>query len=220
MRNCFFAIYYGSEKSRNFFVETVGYVVYPALKKIVKIFLKPLDKSKKRCIIKSKVKESQTIDRKGGSMANISDIIERFLLDSLEKSDRISISRNELADYFDCAPSQINYVLSTRFTLDRGYIIESRRGGGGYVTLLRIGERSEILDELAKINISEGVSYNRAMQIADRLVDEKLMTEREGALIKALMSDKALVAPGIDKDILRASLIKNLSKELSKQGEE
>ena len=63
-------------------------------------------------------------------MANISDIIERFLLDSLEKSDRISISRNELADYFDCAPSQINYVLSTRFTLDRGYIIESRRGGG------------------------------------------------------------------------------------------
>lgn len=153
-------------------------------------------------------------------MANISDIIERFLLDSLEKSDRISISRNELADYFDCAPSQINYVLSTRFTLDRGYIIESRRGGGGYVTLLRIGERSEILDELAKINISEGVSYNRAMQIADRLVDEKLMTEREGALIKALMSDKALVAPGIDKDILRASLIKNLSKELSKQGEE
>ena len=57
-------------------------------------------------------------------MANISDLIERFLLKSLDGSDRISISRNELADYFACAPSQINYVLATRFTLDRGYVIE------------------------------------------------------------------------------------------------
>ncbi len=149
-------------------------------------------------------------------MANISDLIERFLLSSLEKSDKINIGRNELADYFDCAPSQINYVLSTRFTLDRGYIIESRRGGGGYVTLLRIGDKSGILDELGKINISEGISYNRAVQIVDRLSDEKLLTDHENGVIKALLSDKALVAPGIDKDVLRASLIKNLAKELSK----
>ena len=64
-------------------------------------------------------------------MANISDIIESFLLETLGDNDTLNISRNELANYFACAPSQINYVLSTRFTPDRGYLIESRRGGAG-----------------------------------------------------------------------------------------
>lgn len=150
-------------------------------------------------------------------MANISDIIEQFLLSSLGEGDKISISRNELADYFACAPSQINYVLATRFTLDRGYIIESRRGGGGYVTLLKISAQSEILDELKRLNISEGVSYNRAAQLTDRLVDEGHLSEREGVLIKSLLSDKSLVAPGINKDTIRASLIKNLALQLSKR---
>ncbi|MBR2970384.1 MAG: CtsR family transcriptional regulator [Clostridia bacterium] len=149
-------------------------------------------------------------------MANISDIIERFLISSLGQSDRINISRNELADYFDCAPSQINYVLSTRFTLDRGYIIESRRGGGGYVTLLKISNKSDLLDELSKINISEGVSYNRACQIVDRLVSEGYLSQHEGAIVVAMLSDKSLVAPAVNKDTLRASIIKGLAKELSK----
>ncbi|MCH5164508.1 MAG: CtsR family transcriptional regulator [Clostridiales bacterium] len=150
-------------------------------------------------------------------MANISDIIEQFLLSSLGQGDRINISRNELADYFACAPSQINYVLTTRFTLDRGYLIESRRGGGGYVTLVRIGGQSEILDELSKINISEGISYNRGLQLIDRLVSEEHLSKREGELIKSLLSDKSLVAPGVNKDTLRASLIKNLALHLSKR---
>lgn len=150
-------------------------------------------------------------------MANISDLIERFLLKSLDGSDRISISRNELADYFACAPSQINYVLATRFTLDRGYVIESRRGGGGYVTLVRIGSRSDILDELAGLNISDGLTYKRATDLIDRLVSEDHMTEAEGELIKPLLSDKALVAPGVDKGVLRAALVKNLAVNLSKR---
>lgn len=150
-------------------------------------------------------------------MANISDIIEQFLLASLKQGDKISISRNELADYFDCAPSQINYVLATRFTLDRGYVIESRRGGGGYVTVLKVSGKSDILDELSKTNISEGISYNRAMQLIDRLMDEGHLSAKEGVLLKPLISDKALVAPGVNKDILRASLIKNLAIELTKR---
>ena len=150
-------------------------------------------------------------------MANISDIIEQFLLSSLGQGERINISRNELADYFACAPSQINYVLTTRFTLDRGYLIESRRGGGGYVTLVRIGDQSAILDELSKINISEGISYNRGMQLIDRLVSEEHLSKREGELIQSLLSDKSLVAPGVNKDTLRASLIKNLALHLSKR---
>ena len=73
-------------------------------------------------------------------MANISDLIESFLIDLFGDESSIYISRNELAQYFNCAPSQINYVLSTRFTLDKGFAIESRRGGGGYVTLVRLSD--------------------------------------------------------------------------------
>lgn len=150
-------------------------------------------------------------------MANISDLIEQFLLTAMGESDKINISRNELADYFACAPSQINYVLSTRFTLDRGYLIESRRGSGGYVTLVRIESGGAILDELSKLNISEGISYNRAMQLCDRLVGDGHLSLSEGELIRPLLSDKALVAPGVNKDALRASLIKNLAIYLKRR---
>lgn len=151
-------------------------------------------------------------------MANISDIIEQFLLSSLSDGEKINISRNELADYFACAPSQINYVLNTRFTLDRGFIIESRRGGGGYVTLIRIGDKSEILDELAGINISDGLTYTRATQLLDRLVSERHLSEEESEMLACLFSDKALIAPGVNKDTLRASLMKSLSLFLTKRG--
>ena len=78
-------------------------------------------------------------------MANISDIIESFLLETLGDNDTLNISRNELANYFACAPSQINYVLSTRFTPDRGYLIESRRGGGGFITVARLSQEPDEL---------------------------------------------------------------------------
>ena len=63
-------------------------------------------------------------------MRTISDTIEKFLLDNFS-NEELELSRNELADFFGCVPSQINYVLSTRFTLDKGYIVDSQRGGGG-----------------------------------------------------------------------------------------
>ena len=69
-------------------------------------------------------------------MARLSDMIEDFINALLNESDgQLELQRNELADYFECAPSQINYVLATRFSVDRGYYIESRRGGGGYIRL-------------------------------------------------------------------------------------
>ena len=90
-------------------------------------------------------------------MANISDIIEAFLLDTLGDDDTLSISRNELANYFSCAPSQINYVLSTRFTPERGYTVESRRGGGGSITVVRISQPPhEMLEELIGQTIADG----------------------------------------------------------------
>ena len=184
-----------------------------------------LDKFFQNVKIKSKVKESQILtlldfgnNIKEAQMANISDIIEAFLLKAIGDNDRVNISRNELADYFACAPSQINYVLTTRFTLDRGYLIESRRGGGGYVTLIRLGERSEILSELSSLNISEGLSLTRTHRLIDRLINEGHLSLREGELFKAIVTDKALVAPGINKDNIRAAIIRSLAAEISKRG--
>ena len=74
-------------------------------------------------------------------MAQLSDSIERFIKELMDEGTQIEVRRNELAQHFGCAPSQINYVLATRFSVDHGYIIESRRGGGGYVRIVRMRER-------------------------------------------------------------------------------
>ena len=76
-------------------------------------------------------------------MAQLSDSIEQFIKELMCEEAHIELRRNELAQHFGCAPSQINYVLATRFSVDHGYIIESRRGGGGYVRIVRMQEREE-----------------------------------------------------------------------------
>lgn len=78
-------------------------------------------------------------------MARISDIIAQFINDMIEEEEdkEVIIQRNELADKFNCAPSQINYVLTTRFTSEKGYMIESRRGGGGYIIIRRVNYNKE-----------------------------------------------------------------------------
>ena len=76
-------------------------------------------------------------------MAQLSDSIEQFIKELMCEEAHIELRRNELAQHFGCAPSQINYVLATRFSVDHGYIIESRRGGGGYVRIVRMQERGE-----------------------------------------------------------------------------
>ena len=68
----------------------------------------------------------------------ISDIIEDFIKEMLEDDDSAIIQRNDLAEHFNCVPSQINYVISTRFTPIQGYYVESQRGGGGYIKIHRV----------------------------------------------------------------------------------
>ena len=81
---------------------------------------------------------------------NISDIIERYLKSILAEASQVEIKRSEVADQFDCVPSQINYVIKTRFTLQNGYLVESKRGGGGYIRIAKVDLISDpdILDEL------------------------------------------------------------------------
>ncbi|MCH5155172.1 MAG: CtsR family transcriptional regulator [Clostridiales bacterium] len=139
----------------------------------------------------------------------VSDIIEKFLLDTLGDELSVNFNRNELAAYFAVAPSQINYVLSTRFTPERGYITESRRGGGGYITLIRVSQNiDDVLANYIDQTLSDGIDYGKACQILERLTVDGIFTENEAQLIKAAISDKALLAPTVAKNKLRGSILK------------
>ena len=98
----------------------------------------------------------------------------------LQEEMQIDLRRNELAQHFGCAPSQINYVLATRFSVDHGYIIESRRGGGGYVRIVRMMPRQEgnLLDQLIK-RVGNSIDEDSACAIIIHLLDRKLITPNE-----------------------------------------
>ena len=147
----------------------------------------------------------------------LSDIIERFLLDTLGDELSVNFNRNELAAYFSVAPSQINYVLSTRFTPERGYITESRRGGGGSITLIRVSENvDDVLLRYIDETLSDGIEYGKACQILERLTVDGVYTKAEAQLIKAAISDKALIAPTVAKSRLRGAILKNVLLETLK----
>ena len=108
-------------------------------------------------------------------MAQLSDNIEQFIKELMCEDTRVELKRNELAQHFGCAPSQINYVLATRFSVDHGYIIESRRGGGGYVRIVRMQPRGDgnLLDALLT-RVGNSVDEETANAIIAHLADIKL----------------------------------------------
>ena len=144
---------------------------------------------------------------------NISDIIEEFIKSTLGDEEKLQLSRNDLANYFAVAPSQINYVLTTRFNVDKGYVVESKRGGGGSVTIIRISQNLDeiiphILSERDKVN---ELTFNKASDILERLVFENIIDKNEANIIKSAISDKALAVPmradGLRKNIFKEILI-------------
>ena len=144
-------------------------------------------------------------------MASRSDIIEQFILDQIDEFGEINLSRNELANFFKCAPSQINYVLSTRFTNPRGFITESRRGGGGYIKLIRLNlDKNDYLEKLITDTIQDEISYNEATQLIDGLMERELLAEREYDIIMSAISNKALSNPIKMENKLRANILKSI----------
>jgi len=133
----------------------------------------------------------------------------------------VELRRNELAQHFGCAPSQINYVLATRFSLDHGYIIESRRGGGGYVRILRMQSRSkpDFLDMLLN-RVGNSLDEETANAIISNLRERKMVTEREAALMRSAVSRNALTLPISAKDVLRAAVFRNMLIQVFKNLEE
>src|SRR5690554_791307 len=108
-------------------------------------------------------------------MARLSDVIEEFIKTLLMESEgELELQRNELADYFECAPSQINYVLATRFSINQGYYIESRRGGGGFIRITRLDvDKDGYMLYLMTEGIGSKLTEQQALQIIQRMVEQE-----------------------------------------------
>lgn len=143
-------------------------------------------------------------------MRNISDIIEAHLKMILEeaKHNHIEIKRSEIADQFSCVPSQINYVINTRFTKERGYLVESKRGGGGYIRIQRAVENDQnvLLDELIDL-IEPRVSQAIGEAILSRLIEADYITLREAKLMKAAIDRETLRFKLPYRDDIRARIL-------------
>ncbi|MBE5801120.1 MAG: CtsR family transcriptional regulator [Clostridiales bacterium] len=151
----------------------------------------------------------------------LSDAIEQFIKAMLVEDDHeIELKRNELAEYFGCAPSQINYVLSTRFTPDHGYIIESRRGGGGYIRIFRI--QRDTRDQLLYLiheRIGETIDELSASHLVQQLKERELVSSGEAALMRSAISAQALGLPITTemKNALRAKMMKAMLLEIAQR---
>lgn len=137
--------------------------------------------------------------------------IEEYLKSLLLNREVIEIQRNELAEFFNCVPSQINYVLSTRFTPNQGYLVESRRGGGGYVRIVKISwddlPHYVMKNVFAELEEESGLDQGSAEGILNRFLEENLLTKREYSLLKAIISRETLALDLPERDIIRGKIM-------------
>ena len=147
-------------------------------------------------------------------MMRLSDSIEQFIKELLnQESTEVELKRNELAEYFGCAPSQINYVLATRFSPDHGYLTESRRGGGGYIRIVRVVQSgSQRLMYLVIDRIGDSLSEEECLRLISQLKEQMIVTADEAALMASALSSRALSVPVPDvlKDAMRAKMMKSM----------
>lgn len=156
------------------------------------------------------------LERQAMSAKNTSDSIEEYIKSILAQAGIVELKRSELADVFQVVPSQINYVIKTRFTESRGYIVESKRGGGGYIRIGKIefSDRHQMFCDLFD-NVGERISQQIFTDVIQLLFDEKIMTEREGNLLLATASDLVL---GNDAPAIRARMLKKILQQLDRKG--
>ncbi|MDD3243362.1 MAG: CtsR family transcriptional regulator [Eubacteriales bacterium] len=144
-------------------------------------------------------------------MSVLSDHIEAFIKASMGDLPQVELCRQALAAQFHCAPSQINYVLATRFAPDLGYVIQSKRGGGGYIRILRINiDKEAYLMALISQGIGEAIRESQARALIDRLYEREVIQGQEARLMRAAVADQTLKAACHEKDILRAAVLKSM----------
>lgn len=148
---------------------------------------------------------------------NTSDHIEEYIKQLLAPSGMTEIKRSHLAESFQVVPSQINYVIKTRFTESRGYLVESKRGGGGYIRIAKIkfSDQHQLLGSLLS-NVGENVSQHIFDDLVQLLFEEKIISEREGNLLLAITSDDVL---GENAPCIRTRMLQKLLHRLDRKKE-
>ena len=141
----------------------------------------------------------------------LSEVIEAYIKELLADSDEfVEFGRNELAEYFNCVPSQINYVISTRFSPERGYYVESRRGGGGNIKIKRVDiTKNSYIMHLIN-SLEDGLSQQEAGIIINNLVDYNVIDMQTAKLMKVATNDKVLNLPKELRDEVRTRIFKNM----------
>ena len=141
----------------------------------------------------------------------ISDVIEDFIKDLFDDDNQaIEIQRNELAEQFNCVPSQINYVISTRFKPSQGYYVESKRGGGGHITIKKVSSGKEEYVMHIINNIGKELTSSDADILISDFLSFNLIDETIAKLLKVATNDNVLRLPNDCKDEVRARIFKNM----------
>ena len=141
-----------------------------------------------------------------------SDLIASFILQAIDESDGFAeLQRSALAEMFSCVPSQINYVISTRFSPERGFVVESRRGGGGYIRISRVHQSPRELIMHTVNSVGSRLETATASAFVSNIYEAGIIDKSTARLILAAVGDKALrpIAPA-DRDTVRASIFKQL----------
>ena len=141
----------------------------------------------------------------------MSDMIEEFIKEMFqEDNDYIEIQRNDLAEQFNCVPSQINYVIETRFKPSQGYYVESKRGGGGHIAIKKINlTKSNYIMHMIN-SVGDGITAQEIDIFISNLLSYAMISQTEAKLLKVATSDKVLKIPQNMRDGLRASIFKNM----------
>ena len=143
-------------------------------------------------------------------MPNLTTEIEKYIKGLIKESQGkyIKIKRNEMAVFLRCAPSQINYVLSTRFSPERGYKVESQRGGGGYIRISKVSPKAaELLVHLEKF-LEEGITHNQCKDLVISFQENGIFTNREGKILIEITNANVLALPLPLRDQVRANIVR------------
>lgn len=154
---------------------------------------------------------SKKVKVKGDDFLRLSDLIEEYIKDLMNDNDEYTeFGRNELAQYFNCVPSQINYVIATRFSPERGYYVESRRGGGGNIKIKRINVSKDKYVMHIINSISNVITQQDADIIISNLVNYGVANADVAKIMRVAVNDKVLSLPIEYKDATRSRILKNM----------
>lgn len=137
-------------------------------------------------------------------------MIEEFIRELFDEENSIEIQRNDLAEKFKCVPSQINYVISTRFTPNQGYYVESKRGGGGHIKITKVNiTKSNYFMHIIS-SIGDKLTSQEVSIFISNFLSYNIISETEAKLLKVATSDNVLSIEVKDRDKLRANIFKNM----------